>query len=338
MHEKPIALVRFSMNLYFCHAPVSVWNMLSILRFCLSRKTTMRLYDQAMTIPVHQRLSWKQHATTAVIGADNNHFITHVGTPHANKSGKVEYTKVYNTVNIWQRYSQPNIALYDEPNRQMFATVSEYNLDYVVHSIVFQQGHVDLWQNARWRHALYIKEQKLTFSDYPNNDEPVEPPHIQIHKPLLNTSTSSYKDVETFLNWIYKNLIKEQQYKLVVAFADEQLVAQIRQLISMRGNLWGDIIPFPGDLHFKMHVCLGVMRIGGEQYLLPIADYLGYKYIKVDFKLKEWSQHDDFLLLVAEGATEWLCGILGEKMKHLSFGDIVASMSHNHHVSMFVHI
>lgn len=73
--------------------------------------------------------------------------------------------------------------------------------------------------------------------------------------------------------------------------------------------MWGGIIPFPGDLHFNMHTGLGIMR-AGEEYLLLIAELLGYKYIKVDFELDHWSHHDSFLLMVAEAAVRWLYSLL----------------------------
>ena len=78
MHEKPSALIRFSMNLYFCHTPVAVWNQLSILRFVILGTTTMQLYKLGMTIPVYVRLDWKQHDTMCVIRADNMTYITHM--------------------------------------------------------------------------------------------------------------------------------------------------------------------------------------------------------------------------------------------------------------------
>jgi hypothetical protein len=78
MHAKPIALICFSMNLYFAHTPTSIWKMLSLLRLAISHTTTMKLYNIAMQIPIHQQLSWDVHPTTAVIGADNMHYITYV--------------------------------------------------------------------------------------------------------------------------------------------------------------------------------------------------------------------------------------------------------------------
>jgi hypothetical protein len=333
MHEKPIALVRFSMNLYFCHTPLAIWNMLSLLRFCLSRTSTMRLYNQAITIPVYQRLGWQTHETTAVLGADNMHYITYMHTPHVNEEGKVHYTKVYNTINIWELYPQYKISPYNETNRQMLPNITDYNVDYMAHQIVFRKEHYDMWLNSSWRHVTTIKEQNLPLSAYPHTNEHVEPPHIEIHKPLHRVSTASYAHVEKLLEYIYNKKIKEQQYKLVILFCDEQLFARVWELLAKMGNIWGDILPFPGDLHFKMHVCLGIMRIG-QEYLLPLANHFGYKYIKVDFALKAWHQHDDFLLMVADGAVEWLQRLLPEKRKDGSFSDIIASVSHNEHISL----
>ena len=54
MHSKPIAIVRFSMNLYFSHTPLAVWNILSLLQIAMSCTSTMNLYEVAMTILVYQ--------------------------------------------------------------------------------------------------------------------------------------------------------------------------------------------------------------------------------------------------------------------------------------------
>ena len=109
IHSKPLSLVRFSMNLYFCHTPVSVWAILSHLRLALSKAHTMKIYNQASTVNISDRLNWHQHPTTAVIGADNMHYITHIGKPHINSEGEVQYTQVYNTINMWQLFHLPGI-------------------------------------------------------------------------------------------------------------------------------------------------------------------------------------------------------------------------------------
>ena len=48
-----------------------------------------------------------------------------------------------------------------------------------------------------------------------------------------------------------------------------------------------------------MHMCLGIYRLEYSSYLAPIAKHLGYDNIHLDFALKQWSRHDEFLLLVA---------------------------------------
>lgn len=58
-----------------------------------------------------------------------------------------------------------------------------------------------------------------------------------------------------------------------------------------------------------MHFCLGVYRLGYTQYLKPIADKLQYNNIQLDFQLKKWSSHDEFLLLVATAGVSWLHGM-----------------------------
>ena len=57
-------------------------------------------------------------------------------------------------------------------------------------------------------------------------------------------------------------------------------------------------------------MCLGIYRLGYSSYLAPIAKHLGYDNIHLDFALKQWSRHDEFLLLVATAGVQWLQGKL----------------------------
>ena len=58
-----------------------------------------------------------------------------------------------------------------------------------------------------------------------------------------------------------------------------------------------------------MHFCHALYRLGGEQYLLPLASAFHYSEIKINFQLKEWSAHNEFLLLFTDAAMAWLTGM-----------------------------
>ena len=335
MHSKPIAIVRFSMNLYFSHTPLVVWNILSLLQIAMSHTSTMNLYEVAMTIPVYQQLDWPQHQTTAILGADNMHYITYIHTPTLDKFGTVKFTTIYNTVNIWEKFSPPNtISNYDKPHCTMLPNLSSKNIQAIENSIVFDIHKANKWLNSSWDHAVKMKSQNISMHAYPKvaNNTHVEPPKIHIHQPIHNASTSSYKHVRKILEWLYLNKIKAEGYKLIVLFADEQLVCCIWHLLALMGSIWGDIIPFPGDFHLVIHVNLGIMR-AGKEYLMSIAELLGYKYIKVDFQLEHWSEHDNFLLMVADYAVHWLLDLLPERYKNISFERILKKIAPNKHIS-----
>ena len=334
MHEKPIALIRFSMNMYFCRTPVSIWNQLSILRFAISRTTTMELYKIGMTIPVYTRLRWPQHATTCILGADNMTYVTYMHTPLMKDNGKLSFSHTYNTLNIWEKFPTVPIANYDEENRKPLPDITASNVERFVDSIVFDKTKAEKWQNSSWQHAVETITDDRHLHAYPNVNPPlVTPPNIHVHTPLHNVSTQSYKDIKVLLEWILHNKIRIDKYLLVVLFGDEQLICRIWHLLGIQGNIWGDLIPFPGDLHFKMHCALGIMRVG-EDYLIPLAKELGYASInKKDFKLEDWSQHDSFLMVVGEAAVVWLHNLLPNKMKQLPFDEIMSKISTNKHVS-----
>ena len=66
------------------------------------------------------------------------HYITYIHTPTLDKFGTVKFTTVYNTVNIWEKFSPPNtISNYDEPHCTMLPNLSSKNIQAIENSIVF---------------------------------------------------------------------------------------------------------------------------------------------------------------------------------------------------------
>lgn len=63
-----------------------------------------------------------------------------------------------------------------------------------------------------------------------------------------------------------------------------------------------------GEFHFQMHVTHALYRLGGASYLLPVAQSIGFKYLTIDFALKNWDKHDEFLLLFCDAGMLWLQG------------------------------
>jgi hypothetical protein len=57
-----------------------------------------------------------------------------------------------------------------------------------------------------------------------------------------------------------------------------------------------------------MHLCHALYRLGGEQYLMPMAEYVGFKYLQIDFLLNKWNKQDQFLLLFCDAFIEWFQG------------------------------
>lgn len=287
-----------------------------------------------MAMPPYVRLGWPQHNTTSILCADNMGYLTYVAFPFLDHNGIITYSHYYNTINIWERFPVCNIAEYDEENRQMLPNILPENQQSIKNTIVFNQAKMSKWENNSWEHAVDMKDKNISLHSYPvvEADVEVEPPNIHIHLPIHDASTASYKDVRKLLQWIYHKKFLDEGHKLVVLFADEQLVCRVWHLLGQNGNMWGEILPFPGDLHLTMHVALGIMRIG-EEYLLPLAEMLGYKYIKVDFKLSKWSQHDGFLTTIAQGAVAWLHGLIPARHKNISFQGILDAISNNYTIS-----
>ena len=97
--------------------------------------------------------------------------------------------------------------------------------------------------------------------------------------------------------------------------------------------MWGNIMPFLGELHFEIHFCHAVFQLGGENYLMPLAEEMGYGYLYVNFTMKQWTHHDRFLLIVADCVTSWLCEILARSMKGIELADLRKLIKKNQNVS-----
>jgi hypothetical protein len=201
----------------------------------------MELYKIGMTIPVYIRLEWPQHETTCVLGADNMTYVTYAHTPVLDDTGKVHYSHVHNTINIWEKFSSTPIANFDEENRKLLPDINSSSVDHLADSIVFGEEKATKWQNSSWKHVVDTINNNKHLHAYPDVDPPfVDPPKIHIHTPLHKISTSSYKDVKELLNWILRNKFRIDKYFLVILFGDKQLVCRIWHLLGLY-EIFGEI-------------------------------------------------------------------------------------------------
>jgi hypothetical protein len=101
-----------------------------------------------------------------------------------------------------------NIAEYDEENHQMLPNILPENQQHTQNTIVFNQAKMSNWENNSWEHVVDMKDKNISLHSYPvvDLDVEVEPPNIHIHLPIHDTSTTSYKDVQKLLQWIYQKV------------------------------------------------------------------------------------------------------------------------------------
>jgi hypothetical protein len=92
IHNKPVAIARFSMVLLFHQCPFPIWNILSHLRLAFSVNTTKQLYLTATSIPIHVRCGWVDHNSIANVGADNMSYITYNSRVQINSDSVHRYS------------------------------------------------------------------------------------------------------------------------------------------------------------------------------------------------------------------------------------------------------
>lgn len=169
--------------------------------------------------------------------------------------------------------------------------------------------------------------------NHPTPGDDVAKPLVKVLPPLHGVSTSSYKDVEVFLEWPHNTIIREQEYQVVVVFGDDQFVERLLNRLAVNYGLYRDILPFPGELHLQMHLCHTIMRLGYDEYLQPIANHLNINNITKNFLLKNWDKHDDFMLVVAQACVNWLTTVLPSNLKDASWEKICKLVEKNKHIS-----
>ena len=337
IHKMPIFIMRFSMNLLFVRCPLSLWSMLSHLRLCISYTKTLQLYDTCNSISIVHRLHWPVHRSVAVIGSDNMDYATRLATPRMNEDGIIQFSRYFRTINSWQRFIDPaKISTFDPFTDVMLPDLTDDNRTEQLACLQITKPDWSMWQQKRWINARHVQNSDgRSLLDYPSipNQSKTELPKILFHEPLTNIGTASYEDMRTYLDWVWRKFLISGEFSLVVLFGDEQFVSRVWKLLSDRPTMWGNIMPFPGELHFEIHFCHAVFRLGGENYLMPLAEEMGYGYLYVNFTMKQWTHHDRFLLIVADCVTSWLCEILARSMKGIELADLRKLIKKNQNVS-----
>ena len=59
-------------------------------------------------------------------------------------------------------------------------------------------------------------------------------------------------------------------FKVVLLYGDKQLINCTTAILWQHNSFFSDILPFPGEFHFMMHVCHAVYRLGFTSYLHPV--------------------------------------------------------------------
>ena len=134
--------------------------------------------------------------------------------------------------------------------------------------------------------------------EYPANCPDIPTPNLVVHLPIHDVNTAAYKDMEVFLERVYRQFILSGGHRVVVVYGDEQFVMRCWYLLGKRFRYYGNILPFPGDqdylcmysffniyfigeLHLSMHIAYALMRLGGDAYIIPAATTIGYKFLEV---------------------------------------------------------
>lgn len=202
IHVLPPALVRLSMMLHFFNCPHELWQIFSHLRLVLSINTTKRMYSTATAITLPIRNSWMDHQTIAIIGADNMSYITHKRQIRTENHTAVTFTWL-DTINMWQRYTEPNYFPNFRIDDHLFRTITPDILQVRMDDVFLDSTRLNLVVQSAYTHSLSLLKKNVSHIDLPEHEDNTPPPQIEFKIPLFNLTTSKYIHMELFLDHIY---------------------------------------------------------------------------------------------------------------------------------------
>lgn len=154
--------------------------------------------------------------------------------------------------------------------------------------------------------------------EYPKNGLNYPKSRLSVMPAILDVDTTSYKDVQYFLDQL-SLWCDWQHYAITVVFGDEQLVDRIWKLRCANPEDLQWVIPFAGEFHFCLHIVHAIYRLHAR-LLKEIASFLGRTNIEVDFVSRYFHRQEDFLLLVFKGIHRWFEGIANKPVDVLVAG------------------
>lgn len=136
-------------------------------------------------------------------------YITHTAKVYLSNS-VVKNSVWLDTINTWQRYNNPTLfGPFLDTDSLFLRSIRPHNQHTFIGNLVISSTDMYLALNSAFSHSRTLFLNQKSHFQYPLPSTPVTPAQIFFHPPLFNLKTSTYIDMELYLNSIYLRFLGE---------------------------------------------------------------------------------------------------------------------------------
>jgi hypothetical protein len=232
-------------------------------------------------------LKWKANPSFAMVAGDNCAYFYHAS------QHRTDYqSHLLHTVNWIEIFPEEHIELQSKWTKMNGTKQIECIKD---HILLFEhQRTLDV--NQWWFQVNLWIDKHQHLLEHPSPTKAQSKTHFVIQRPLLNCNLASAIGIERFVDVLFRRYRVQEQKDLVVLFGDEQLVKSLYSRIAKSPEEYFWLLPFPAEGHLLMHLTMAIYEVFGP-LLLTLAEKMNWTALSPHFNLKEWTKHEDFLLI-----------------------------------------
>ena len=305
-HAIPLTTMTLSMLLYLYRVPDVVWDLMCSLKLVLSRKATLKhVLDAIATpwpIPPHS------HGDIVLAGADNCDLYMAIKFLRRDRSAQMLHCITWWHMPLAAEH-WASVATQPLPS-DVWAERRPASSGLLLAR--FESHHVVL--TTLWTEAMHIVASGGTLLQRKRKGQSASPADYVINPPMMHLTTQSAGNVEKILATVHERLCAQLGWRKVVLVGDQQTFSHMWNLKVRRPQELSWLLPFPGEWHFVMHICMAIFSTWWDGLLGPLADCCGRKGLEKHMKPAKWPMFDEFLKVVAIALSEWLVELGGDEL------------------------
>jgi hypothetical protein len=302
----PLTTLTLSMLLYLYRVPDVVWDLMCSLKLVLSRKATLRHVLQAVATPLP--VPPNSHGDIVLAGADNCDLYMAIKFQRRDR-----LAQMLHCITWWHMplAAEHWLSVASQPlPSDVWAERRPATSNLLL--VRFESHHVLL--STLWTEAMHVVSCGGTLLHRKHKSHTGSAANFVINPPMMHLTTSSAANVETILATVHQRLCAQLRWQKVVLIGDQQTFSHMWNLKVRRPQELSWLLPFPGEWHFVMHICMAIFSTWWDGLLAPLVGCCGRKGLEKHMKPSKWPMFDEFLKVVAMALSEWLVEVGGDEL------------------------